>query len=208
MHERTAILPYGKQRLLEIAVAVACRPRVLLLDEPAAGVPEEERHEILATIAALPQDVTVLLIEHDMDLVFQLRRPHLRARQRRAVRGRRARGDRARPPREGGLSRRGRSMADLLAVEGLSAGYGEAVVLGGMSLKIAEGSRLALLGRNGTGKTTLINTIVGVTRIRRHHPPRRPRHHAAAPRAARRAGHRLGRRRSATSSARSPSRRT
>lgn len=70
MHERTAILPYGKQRLLEIAVAIACRPKVLLLDEPAAGVPEAERHEILATIAALPADVTVLLIEHDMDLVF------------------------------------------------------------------------------------------------------------------------------------------
>ncbi|HVL70841.1 MAG TPA: ABC transporter ATP-binding protein [Beijerinckiaceae bacterium] len=67
---RTATLPYGKQRLLEIAVAFACRPRVLLLDEPAAGVPEAERHELLATVAALPQDVTVLLIEHDMDLVF------------------------------------------------------------------------------------------------------------------------------------------
>ena len=70
MHERTAILPYGKQRLLEISLAFACRPRVLLLDEPAAGVPEAERHELLATIAALPEEVTVLLIEHDMDLVF------------------------------------------------------------------------------------------------------------------------------------------
>ena len=70
MNVRTAILPYGKQRLLEIALAFACRPRVLLLDEPAAGVPEAERHELLATIAALPAEVTVLLIEHDMDLVF------------------------------------------------------------------------------------------------------------------------------------------
>jgi ABC-type branched-subunit amino acid transport system ATPase component len=70
MHERTAILPYGKQRLLEIALAIACRPRILLLDEPAAGVPDAERHEILASIAALPKDVTVLLIEHDMDVVF------------------------------------------------------------------------------------------------------------------------------------------
>jgi ABC-type branched-subunit amino acid transport system ATPase component len=70
MIERTATLPYGKQRLLEIAVAFACRPRVLLLDEPAAGVPEAERQDILATIAALPADVTVLLIEHDMDIVF------------------------------------------------------------------------------------------------------------------------------------------
>jgi ABC-type branched-subunit amino acid transport system ATPase component len=74
MGERTAILPYGKQRLLEIAVAVASRPRVLLLDEPAAGVPEEERHVILDIVAALPADVTVLLIEHDMDLVFQFAR--------------------------------------------------------------------------------------------------------------------------------------
>jgi len=70
MQERTAILPYGKQRLLEIALAFACRPRVLLLDEPAAGVPDAERQEILATIETLPADVTVLLIEHDMDIVF------------------------------------------------------------------------------------------------------------------------------------------
>jgi ABC-type branched-subunit amino acid transport system ATPase component len=66
----TASLPYGKQRQLEIALAIAGRPRVLLLDEPAAGVPETERHEILETVAALPKDVTVLLIEHDMDIVF------------------------------------------------------------------------------------------------------------------------------------------
>jgi len=70
MGERTATLPYGKQRLLEIALAFACKPRVLLLDEPAAGVPEAERDSILETVAALPADVTVLLIEHDMDIVF------------------------------------------------------------------------------------------------------------------------------------------
>lgn len=67
---RTATLPYGKQRLLEIALAFACKPRVLLLDEPAAGVPEAERQDLLRTIADLPRDVSVLLIEHDMDLVF------------------------------------------------------------------------------------------------------------------------------------------
>jgi len=70
MNETTATLPYGKQRLLEIAVAIATRPRVLLLDEPAAGVPEGERHDLLMAVATLPRDVTVLLIEHDMDLVF------------------------------------------------------------------------------------------------------------------------------------------
>ncbi len=64
-------LAYGKRRLLEIATALACQPRVLLLDEPVAGVPEGERQEIFDTINALPADVSVLLIEHDMDLVFE-----------------------------------------------------------------------------------------------------------------------------------------
>src|SRR2546429_5511897 len=54
-------------------------------------------------------------------------------------------------------------MPDLLRIEGLRAGYGEAVVLPGMSLRLAESQVLALLGRNGTGKTTLINSIVGIT---------------------------------------------
>ena len=71
MGEKINSLPYGKQRLLEIAMAIACRPRVLLLDEPAAGVPEGEREDILDVVAKLPEDVTVLLIEHDMDLVFR-----------------------------------------------------------------------------------------------------------------------------------------
>jgi ABC-type branched-subunit amino acid transport system ATPase component len=71
---RTDTLPYGKQRLLEIAVAFACAPRVLLLDEPAAGVPAAERKDILDAIAALPADVSVLLIEHDMGLVFDFAR--------------------------------------------------------------------------------------------------------------------------------------
>ena len=70
MNQPTRELAYGKRRLLEIAIALACEPRVLLLDEPVAGVPAGEREELLQTVAALPADVTVLLIEHDMDLVF------------------------------------------------------------------------------------------------------------------------------------------
>jgi branched-chain amino acid transport system ATP-binding protein len=70
LDQPTRKLAYGKQRLLEIALALAARPRVLLLDEPAAGVPEDERQDILAALAALPSDVAILLIEHDMDLVF------------------------------------------------------------------------------------------------------------------------------------------
>ena len=68
--QKVARLAYGKRRLLEIATALACRPRVLLLDEPVAGVPEGERQEIFDIVGALPADVSVLLIEHDMDLVF------------------------------------------------------------------------------------------------------------------------------------------
>ena len=67
----TRNLPYGKQRLIEIALALATRPRILLLDEPAAGIPAGESTELFAAIAALPKDVTILFIEHDMELVFR-----------------------------------------------------------------------------------------------------------------------------------------
>jgi ABC-type branched-subunit amino acid transport system ATPase component len=70
-HERTKDLAYGKQRLIEIALALAARPTVLLLDEPAAGVPSGESRELFETIAQLPRSVTIVLIEHDMDLVFR-----------------------------------------------------------------------------------------------------------------------------------------
>ena len=70
-HEQTRNLAYGKQRLIEIALALAAKPSVLLLDEPAAGVPTGESRELFETIAQLPREVTIVLIEHDMDLVFR-----------------------------------------------------------------------------------------------------------------------------------------
>ncbi|MGZ5843324.1 MAG: ABC transporter ATP-binding protein [Xanthobacteraceae bacterium] len=70
-HRPTRELAYGQQRLLEIALAMATRPKVLLLDEPAAGVPREDSAELFAAIAGLSREITVLFIEHDMELVFR-----------------------------------------------------------------------------------------------------------------------------------------
>jgi branched-chain amino acid transport system ATP-binding protein len=67
----TRNLPYGKQRLVEIALALATRPKLLLLDEPAAGIPAAESRELFSVIDRLPRDVTILFIEHDMGLVFR-----------------------------------------------------------------------------------------------------------------------------------------
>ena len=71
---RVADLPYGKQRLVEIAIALGLKPKVLLLDEPAAGVPSSESARILEVLDRLPQDIAILIIEHDMDLVFRFAR--------------------------------------------------------------------------------------------------------------------------------------
>lgn len=70
-HRPVRELPYGRQRLVELAIALGLRPRVLLLDEPAAGVPSAESHVLLEAVAALPESMAVLMIEHDMDIVFR-----------------------------------------------------------------------------------------------------------------------------------------
>jgi len=64
-------LPYGRQRLVEIAIALGLKPGVLLLDEPAAGVPSQDSGHVLDVLAGLPPDIAILIIEHDMDLVFR-----------------------------------------------------------------------------------------------------------------------------------------
>lgn len=68
---RVLDLPYGKQRLVEIAIALGLQPKVLLLDEPAAGVPSLESERIVQALNSLPADIAILIIEHDMELVFR-----------------------------------------------------------------------------------------------------------------------------------------
>ena len=187
------------------------QPQVLLLDEPAAGVPEAERRDLLDAIAALPRDVSVLLIEHDMDLVFSFARAHLGAGRRRAAGRRHAGGDRRRSARARRLSRRERAMADLLAARAACRpATATPSCCRDVALPLREGEALAVLGRNGVGKTTLLNT-----HRRRDAPLRAARSRSAAatstrcaPETRARAGHRLGAAGAQHLPARSPSRRT
>ena len=174
LDERTSNLAYGKQRLLEIAVAFACRPRVLLLDEPCRRRAEAERHDPAATVAALPRDVSVLLIEHDMDLVFSF-------------------ADRISVLVNGALFTEGTveevssdpgcapsisgraSMSDLLALRQVSAGYGEAVVISNIDL--AEAGRVP-----GGARPQRDRQDDAAQHDHRRHPPPRRHDRAGGPR--------------------------
>ena len=132
-------LPYGQQRLLEIAIALSLKPRVLLLDEPAAGVPATEAHHIHDVLSRLPKDIAILIIEHDMDVIFRFAHEIIVLVQGRVLDARRAGSNRRRSGSARGLSGADGRMSAGLKVEGLVAGYGETVVLDGISLRNAAG---------------------------------------------------------------------
>ena len=148
---------------------------MLLLDEPAAGVPQDESAELFAVIANLSKDITVLFIEHDMNVVFRFAsRIIVMVGGRILVEG--TPEEIAADPRvrevylgkAGHGARAGRIMAEpLLALDDVRAGYGDAVVLDGISLEVPEHGSLAVLGRNGVGKSTLLLTIMGYTNVSR-----------------------------------------
>ena len=157
-------LSYGEQRQLEIGVALAGEPKLLLLDEPTSGMSPAETSRMIDLIASLPRTLAILMIEHDMDVVFSVAdRITVLCYGEVLATGTSGRNP-GEPSRSRGLSRnRGLTMLDLHDV---NAYYGDSHILHGVSLSVGEGEVVCLLGRNGAGKTTTILTVMGYLRPR------------------------------------------
>ena len=162
-------LSHGEQRQLEIVLGLAGDPDILLLDEPAAGLSSGESAEMAQFLHELDPKMAILLIEHDMDIVFDVADDisvlHFGEVLESGL-------GRAHPlQRQGAGNLSGDRLSDgemaILDVQDIHTYYGDAYVLQGLSLQLEQGQILGLLGRNGVGKTTLVNSIVGFT------PPRR-----------------------------------
>jgi branched-chain amino acid transport system ATP-binding protein/branched-chain amino acid transport system permease protein len=175
-HAEAGSLSYGGQRLLDMGLALAGAPRVLLLDEPLAGLAAAERERVGDLIKRISADVPVLLVEHDIDRVFALadRVTVMNegkvlvdgsaddARESQAVRevyiGSGTAALAAKP--RGQAERAGGPL--ILDLDRVDAFYGKSHIVMGASLKVHEHEIVALLGRNGAGKSTLLKTILGI----------------------------------------------
>jgi ABC-type branched-subunit amino acid transport system ATPase component/ABC-type branched-subunit amino acid transport system permease subunit len=177
-------LPYGQQRLVEIARALASEPRLLLLDEPAAGMNASERADLVRKIATIRDaGVTVLLVEHDISLVMGISdtvnvlnygrliasgSPEVVKQDRGVIEAYlgtgHAAGTRVSTGDEGARTAPATEPEIALAVENLVAAYGSIQALHGVSISVGKGEVVAVLGANGAGKTTLLNTICGIVR--------------------------------------------
>ena len=169
-----ASLSYGGQRLLDMGLALATRPRILLLDEPLAGLAVAERERIAALMKTLSAEIPVLFVEHDIDRVFQIAdRVTVMNEGKVLVDGgvEDARGDaKVREVYIGSgtaaLAAKPRASAaeatPLLVVDKVDTFYGKSHILNAVSLDVREHEIVALLGRNGAGKSTLLKTLVGI----------------------------------------------
>jgi branched-chain amino acid transport system ATP-binding protein len=179
--EQCALLAHGEKRLLEIAVSLAINAKLLLLDEPLAGLAEADRKIVSTIIKGLAASHAVLLIEHDIDRVLALSdritvlhqgrliadgNPLAVARDPEVVKAYMGQAHGAPPvmrvmPQACAAVPRPNA-PPLLQLDGVLAGYGGSTVLQGVSLTVRQGEVVALLGRNGVGKTTVLRTITGV----------------------------------------------
>lgn len=173
-------LAHGEQRLLEIAVALATEPVLLLLDEPLAGLGDADRERIGLLIRRLAERHTILLIEHDIDRVLSLSDrisvlhqgriiaegvPSEIANHPAVMEAYLGRGRQSQPAAPASTRQRV-GAAPLLRLENISAGYGSSEILHDVDLELWPGQVVALLGRNGVGKTTTLRTIMGALRPR------------------------------------------
>ena len=162
-----AALAYGEKRRLEIALALAGSPSLLLLDEPLAGMSPAERVETVQLLKNIRHGRTLIVVEHDMEALFELAERitvlHEGARPRRRHAGRNP----AQQLGPGSLSRRGGGgVSALLEVDRINSYYGDSHILFDVSLRVERNEVVALLGRNGAGKSTTLKSLIGVVRPR------------------------------------------
>jgi branched-chain amino acid transport system ATP-binding protein/branched-chain amino acid transport system permease protein len=165
-------LSYGGQRLLDLGIALGCKPRVLLLDEPLAGLAAAERERVSSLVKNVAAGIPVLIVEHDIDRVLGFSQvvtvmnqgEVLMSGTPEAVRADRRvqevyTGTGTPPATSGGAAVAG---APLLRFENVNTFYGKSHILTDATLDVREGEIVALLGRNGAGKSTLLKTLAGL----------------------------------------------
>ncbi|WP_285673344.1 branched-chain amino acid ABC transporter ATP-binding protein/permease [Paralimibaculum aggregatum] len=170
-------LSYGGQRLLDLGLALAARPRILLLDEPLAGLAAAERARVGDLIKTISQEIPVLLVEHDIDRVFQLA-DHVTVMNEgvklldgdaETVRGSAVVQEVYIGAGNAAIAARPRASAAtselLLRVSGLNTHYGKSHILADLGFELRQNEIMALLGRNGAGKSTLLKSLIGIAPV-------------------------------------------